>query len=171
MRIPFTVFVLSAVLTAGDGKLRLLTPSEWQAALAPESLTVEDPKVRVDWIQTNVEGVAVGGYDLVTFFKGTNPAKGKSEFAYEYREVKFYFRSQANREEFVKDPRSYLPQFGGFCAYSVAKGKPVPGHPAAWRILSGKLYLLESPAILMSWERDNNLLEATAQSLWPRLHR
>ena len=171
MRIPAALLVLSIALMAEDGKLRLLTPSEWQAALAATVPAEGTPKVQVDWIVTNADGLAVAGFDVVSFFKAASPAKGKAELTHEYRKVKFRFASAANLAAFVKDPESYLPRYGGFCAYSVAKGKPVPGSYSSWRILSGKLYFLENRAIMMSWERDQHLLEAAAQSNWPRLHR
>ena len=171
MRIPAALLVLSIALMAEDGKLRLLTPSEWQAALAATTPAEEGRKVQVDWILSDAEGIALSGYDLVSFFAGSAPVKGKADIVTEYRKIKFRFASPGNRAAFVKDPESFLPRYGGFCAYSVAKGQPVPGSPAAWRILSGKLYFLASRAIMMTWERDQPLLEAAAESRWPRLHR
>ena len=171
MRTPAALMVLSLALLAEDGKLRLLTSSEWQAALAPATAAEDGRKVQVDWILSDAEGVALSGYDLVSFFTGPVPVKGKASIAGEYRKVAFRFATAANRTAFMKDPESFLPRYGGFCAYSVAKGQPVPGNPGSWRILSGKLYFLESPAIMMTWERDQPLLEAAAQSRWPRLHR
>ena len=42
---------------------------------------------------------------------------------------------------FAANPQKYTPEYGGFCAYGVAKGAKAPIDPAAFTVVDGKLYL------------------------------
>ena len=73
-------------------------------------------------------GLAIGGYDVVAYFSGT-PQKGHKEYATKHKGVTYYFSSKANWKAFKKSPKSYLPQFDGYCAWGVgAKEAKIP-HP------------------------------------------
>jgi hypothetical protein len=39
--------------------------------------------------------------------------KGKTEFTYQWRDAKWYFKNAANRDLFASDPIRFAPQFGG----------------------------------------------------------
>ncbi|MDT0558995.1 YHS domain-containing (seleno)protein [Ichthyenterobacterium sp. W332] len=97
-------------------------------------------------------GTAVGGYDVVAYFNGT-PEKGSSEFVHKYDGITYKFSSQENLKTFIANPNTYLPQYGGYCAYAIAKkGKKVGIDPKTFEIRNGKLYLFYN-----SW--GNNTLE------------
>ena len=55
---------------------------------------------------------------------------------------------------FKADPAKYEPQFGGYCAYGVAKGFKPDIDPTAFKIVDGKLYLNLSPAVQTRWLED-----------------
>jgi YHS domain-containing protein len=89
-------------------------------------------------------GVAVQGYDVVSYFKGA-PAQGLKKFSVDYRGVVFLFSSQANANEFDASPEKFLPAYGGWCATAMgAMGKKLDINPTAYLILDGALYLFST---------------------------
>ena len=66
-------------------------------------------------IYTKKENLAVGGYDVVSYFAGT-PTEGVTAFPATYKGARFLFASEANRAKFLANPAAYAPQFGGYCA-------------------------------------------------------
>ena len=57
-------------------------------------------------------GVAIQGYDPVSYFMAKAPEKGKKEFASKVDTVTYWFASAKNKEAFDKDPKKFEPQFG-----------------------------------------------------------
>ncbi len=70
------------------------------------------------------DGVAIDGYDAVSYFKG-GPKKGSAGFSYNYDGVIYHFASAENLAEFKTNPAKYEPVWGGWCSgmlwLSVAK--------------------------------------------------
>mgnify|MGYP003476772039 FL=1 len=115
-----------------------------------------------------VEGVGAGGYDVVAYFSGT-AAEGKAEFTAEWEGAQWRFASAENKAAFEADPAKYAPQFGGYCAYAVAKGSIAKGDPQAWSVVDGKLYLNLSASIRTKWQEDvpGNITAGNAN--WPKV--
>lgn len=89
----------------------------------------------------NSDGVAIKGYDVVSYFDN-KAVKGKSKYTHIYKEVKYRFITKENLEKFKEQPTSYLPQYGGWCAYAMGtKGEKVEMDPKVFEIRDGKLYL------------------------------
>nr|WP_299174682.1 YHS domain-containing (seleno)protein [uncultured Allomuricauda sp.] len=87
------------------------------------------------------KGYAVNGYDVVAYFDG-NAINGSKEFSTQYDGVNFKFSSQENKDKFTANPSQYIPQYGGYCAFAVAKsGRKVSVNPETFEIRDGKLYL------------------------------
>ena len=114
-----------------------------------------------------VKGVAVGGYDPVAYFTDGKPVKGSKDLTTEYEGVTWRFASAANRDAFKANPAKYAPQYGGYCAYAVAKGSTAKGDPQAWTIHDGKLYLNFDKRVRATWAKDipGNVKKADAN--WP----
>ncbi len=100
-------------------------------------------------IHTTDEGVAIGGYDPVTYFTESEPSVGSPEHAHVWAGATWHFTSAQNAELFVKDPGRYAPQFGGHCAFSATLGRSYEASPTAWRIIDGQLYLLRDKQVRM----------------------
>lgn len=91
--------------------------------------------------EDNKVGVAMGGYDLVSYHQFEEPKKGQEEYTYIYENLKLKFISHENLDVFKADPNKYLPQYGGNCAYGIAgNGKHFWGNPKSYEIYDGKLY-------------------------------
>ena len=69
-----------------------------------------------------VRGVAVGGYDPVAYFTKGKPTKGSKAFSTKWDGVTWRFANTQNMEKFLKNPKKYAPQFGGYCSFAVSKG-------------------------------------------------
>ncbi|MEJ8476463.1 YHS domain-containing (seleno)protein [Roseibium algae] len=108
-----------------------------------------------DEITTYVSGdAAIGGTDPVAYFTLGKPVAGSDKFTTTYDDVTWKFSSAENRDMFVANPAKYAPQYGGFCAFGAAMGFKVPVVPEAWKIVDGKLYLNNSPAVQKRFEGD-----------------
>jgi hypothetical protein len=91
-------------------------------------------------------GVALEGYDPITYFTETEPQQGLADFEYYWAGVPWYFISAANRDIFIRAPEVYAPQHGGYCEMSLARGYLSDGKPQIYVIEKMKLYLFYSPA-------------------------
>jgi YHS domain-containing protein len=101
--------------------------------------------------------IAIQGYDTVAYFTKSIAIKGKKELNITYQGVIYLFSSIGNKETFNKNPASYEPQFGGWCAYAMgSSGEKVEIDPGTFKILDGKLYLFYNAYFnntLKSWNK------------------
>lgn len=120
-------------------------------------------------VNVDKEGVAIQGYDPVAFFTVHAPLKGKPEFSSQYHGARYRFHSAKNQAAFQADPARYEPQFGGYCAFGVSKGKLVEIDPEAFQIVDGHVILQYSKGVRDEFNRDaaGNLNKANAN--WPKL--
>lgn len=118
---------------------------------------------------TNFLGQAIRGYDPVAYFKQGKAIKGQKHFQYEWKEAKWYFISQQNRDDFIQSPESYAPQYGGYCAWAVSQGYTASTDPEAWHIHQGKLYLNYSKEVQKTWSKDIPGNIQKGDKNWPKL--
>lgn len=87
------------------------------------------------------KGVIAKGYDVVAYFNN-NATKGHADFVSTFNGVKFQFVNADNLEKFKTNPKKYIPQYGGYCSYAIAKtGEKVAINPETFEIRDGNLYL------------------------------
>jgi NTE family protein len=111
--------------------------------------------------------VAVGGLDLVSYFTGAaHPEFGAREHAATHEGATYLFASAANRDAFAADPHRYLPQYGGHCAFAIARNGDAPGDPLTFRIVDGRLYFNLNARVQAKWERDIPGGIARADAVW-----
>ncbi len=115
-----------------------------------------------------VEGVALGGYDAVSYFAGT-PVEGKADFSTKWKDAEWRFASAENRDAFVAAPEKYAPQYGGYCAFAVSKGATAKGDPKVWTVVDGKLYLNFNEAVQTNWKTDIPGNISAANENWPKV--
>lgn len=114
------------------------------------------------------DGAAISGYDPVAYFLEHKPVQGSSALTSEFRGSVFQFASAANREAFAAEPERYAPQYGGFCAYGMAKGYKATTSPEAFTIVDGKLYLNYNLDVRDRWQKDVPGFIVQADRNWPR---
>lgn len=92
-------------------------------------------------VYVNRQGFALAGYDPVAYFAEGQAKKGEEDICHNWHGVCWCFASVENRDAFASDPTRYAPQYGGYCAWAVAKGTVAPVDPRAWHIRDGRLFL------------------------------
>jgi len=121
------------------------------------------------------KGIAIKGYDPVSYFTGNKPVKGSKDLAVINQGVIYYFSSVANKEAFKANPFKYEPEYGGWCAYAMGEsGEKVSVDPETFKILNGKLYLFYNRYFtntLNSWNKNEAALKQNADLNWPKLFR
>ncbi|MGK0316900.1 MAG: YHS domain-containing protein [Saprospiraceae bacterium] len=113
--------------------------------------------------QYNVQkGYVAKGYDVVSYFDN-KAEKGDKKYTVEHDGVKFKFTSKENLDTFNSDPESFVPQYGGYCAYAIGKNSDkVKINPETFEIRDGKLYLFYNTIFANTLEK---WLEEGAENL------
>lgn len=123
-----------------------------------------------DPIYTGIfSSVAVSGYDPVAYFTQSKPVKGKKAISLSWNGATWRFSSEENKALFEKNPEKYAPQYGGYCAYAVAKNSTASGDPEQWTIHDGKLYLNYNQEINDTWRGDMLNFIDKADVNWPNV--
>jgi YHS domain-containing protein len=115
-------------------------------------------------------GVALRGNDAVALATGLEVTPGQAVFTVEHDGVAYYFAAAATMQLFTADPDRYLPQYGGFCALGVAKGKKLDANPRFADIVDGKLYVFLNAAVFEAYQADKAGILAQAAANWPAMH-
>ena len=126
------------------------------------ALAKEDP-VYTSFFSNN----AAGGYDVTAYFTTGKPVKGSKDFKTEYQGADWLFSSQEALDLFVADPEKYAPQYGGYCAWAVAKGDIASGDPLEWHIHEDRLYLNYNREIRDRWLADKEQFIVDGDRQWP----
>jgi YHS domain-containing protein len=104
------------------------------------------------------KGFVAEGYDVVAYFND-DAIEGSKLYTTTFDGVKYKFSSQQNLDKFTKEPKKYIPQYGGYCAYAVAvNSKKVGIDPETYEIRDGKLYLFYNSwgnNTLKKWKKEN----------------
>ncbi len=87
--------------------------------------------------------VGVGGFDPASYFKSPKPLYGSPSISTRYDGVVYRFASQENKNDFLKNPTKYLPQFGGWCSTNLVLGRATTPTYNNFLLQEGKLYLFE----------------------------
>jgi YHS domain-containing protein len=112
-------------------------------------------------------GIALHGYDAVAYVNQKQAVKGSPAFTATYDGVRYQFASAQSKAAFEADPARYVPQYGGFCAYGVARGFKVDVDPEAFSVVDGKLYLNVSKSVRETWSKDPQGYIRKANDKWP----
>lgn len=134
------------------------------AALMPVTAFAQKPEIYTSWRNK----IAVDGYDVVSFHAG-KPLKGRTEFATQYKKATWRFDTQANLDLFLMNPEAFEPQYGGYCAWALAKDKLAPGKAEHWHVEDGKLYLNYSTRVKKRWDALREEFITQADDNWPSL--
>ena len=117
----------------------------------------------------NDDGHAINGYDTVAYFTESKPVKGDEKFSYDWNYGKWLFSSQENLDLFKENPEKYAPQFGGWCAYAVAKEGFAPIEPDQFSVVDGKLYLNFNKKISHRWNKKRDFYIEEGHANWGEL--
>jgi len=116
-------------------------------------------------VAQNTSTVFLSGYDLVSYFTEGIAKKGKQTISYTYKKNTYYFSTEENKHHFIKQPETYLPEYGGYCAWGAAGTKEYTGfnadkfpvNPETFKLIGGKLYLYYHKGDYNAKEKWNSL--------------
>ncbi|NJB81342.1 YHS domain-containing (seleno)protein [Wenyingzhuangia aestuarii] len=119
------------------------------------------------------KGYVAEGYDVVSYFDN-KAEEGKKEFTTTYDGAKFKFVNQEHLNTFKNNPKKYVPQYGGWCAYALgANNTKYNINPKTFEVRDGKLYLFYNSwgvNTLKKWNDENpKELKEKADSYWNNL--
>lgn len=132
--------------------------------LAPATASAE---LRSPEIYKDFRGIALKGYDVVAYHTERKPMKGTDTFAYEWKDAIWFFTSAENRDMFIADPERWAPQYGGYCAWAIAKDMTRPINPKIFRIFDDKLYLNLNMKVHKEWLGKHEQFIVKADEKWP----
>jgi len=135
-------------------------------ALASAAMAADEYNVS-NGITLTGNPLGLHGIDPVSMFESEAPRIGDAVYTSEHHGVDYYFASEAAQQLFDADPGAYLPQFGGFCAFGVYKGKKLDGDVRFADIVDGKLYLFVNAAIFEQYLVNSDEVIRIAYETWP----
>ena len=107
--------------------------------------------------------VALSGYDAVSYHQGT-PKTGEDQWSHQYGGAEYRFASRENLETFIENPETYLPAYGGWCAYAMLDGDKVEVDPMSFKLIEGTTYLFYDGFWGDTLKRWNKKLQKTPES-------
>lgn len=147
----------------------LLTIAALCAALTMPSTALAASPVITAIVTDPISGVALDGYDPVTYFTEREPRPGKPDYEYYWGGVPWYFTTAANRDVFMRAPEVYAPQHGGYCQMALARGYLSSGKPNVYLVRGAKLHLFYSPASREAFALAEREAAAKAEANWQTL--
>ncbi len=112
------------------------------------------------------EGVALRGYDAVSYFTDPLPTKGASQISLFYMGTTWLFATEKHRIMFQNNPESYIPQYGGYCAETLSTGFFSPVSGTSFYIEDRKLYLFLNEMTKKSWRLHSTASILSANKAW-----
>jgi hypothetical protein len=111
-------------------------------------------------------GLAIYGVDPVAYFTDKKPVVGRAEFEFRFAGAVWRFDNEGNRAAFMRDPKIYMPRFGGYDPIGIGRGVPTAGYPQLWAIVKDRLYLFYTAQARTAFLADPAAAVAAADSHW-----
>ena len=122
---------------------------------------------------TDDSKIALQGYSPVSYLDLEIAQKGLKEFKVTHAGLNYYFTSKEQMQKFQANPKKYMPQYGGFCAFGVSVGAKFRVDPNKFVVKDGKyflfLYDLEVDAQQLWLAGNHKELVRTANGNWASL--
>ncbi len=120
-------------------------------------------------VNVDGNGLAIQGYDPVSYFTDGKPMKGSSKFTAEHNGATYQFSSIEHQTTFKANPDKYAPQYGGYCAYGLSYGSKAPIEVDKFSVVDGKLYLNFNGDIQSRWSKDISGHISKANANWKKI--
>lgn len=126
-------------------------------------------KIPTSVVVDPLTGVAIEGYDAVSYFTELAPVAGRPDYLVQWAGVPWYFISAANRDVFLGKPEIYAPRFGGHAAMSLARGYLADGNPRIYTVYRQRLYFFYSSGNKDAFLAAPDAAVARAEAGWQQL--
>lgn len=156
---------------SGKEKLSLLAGALLIAAMLGHAVAPagEITGLTRQFVVNPLTGVALDGFDPVSYFTETEPMPGSADLEYVWSGVPWYFASAANRDIFMRAPEIYAPQYGGYAATALSRGFLSEGNPRIYEVFSNRLYLFYSSGDRQAFDAARLPVIDRADEQWQRL--
>lgn len=119
--------------------------------VAAEPVPASDHAPALDTAICAPDGVAVGGYDLVSYFSAgapqpgaqLEPQLGNIAFGAQHQGLTYRFVGQENLAAFLTDPERYIPSYRGWCSTNLSMGRLACPDYTNYKIENGRLLFFE----------------------------
>jgi YHS domain-containing protein len=129
-----------------------------------------------DKMSTNIDNsnIALQGFSPVSYLDLGLAQRGNKSFKSEYNKVAYYFTGSEQQKKFDANPKKYLPQYGGYCAFGVYAGAKFRVDPSKFVVKDGKYFLFLNNVELDAkqlWleEKNHSGLKNIADENWSKL--
>lgn len=106
-------------------------------------------------------------FDPVSYFSEAGPVEGRAELEAVHEGRRYRFASEENQALFLAHPGRYLPQYGGFCAFAMARNKQVKADPRIYAVINDRLYFNVNKSVHGRWQADAARQIELADGNWP----
>ena len=113
--------------------------------------------------------LALRGYDAVAYIQDGEAVRGKADHSTLHDGAVYRFASADHKAAFERDPKRYLPAYGGFCAFGVSVGAKFDGDPEVFKVVDGRLFLNLNSEIQQKWEGDVKGNIKKADRTWKKI--
>jgi len=112
---------------------------------------------------------------VVAYYDYGETTLGTPEFRTDYTGFRYNFASKVTLRKFMGDPERYLPQYGGYCALSLAikdgefeHRKPglYKADPTVYKIVDGRLFFFTNQKALEIWNENEEAYMQQADANW-----
>jgi hypothetical protein len=110
-------------------------------------------------------GLALGGFDAVTYFLPQGPQPGRAGLETLWGGVAWRFSSEANLAAFKANPAAYAPRVGGYDAQAASLGRVVDSRPDIYLVREDRLYMFRTDAGRARFLADPSLA-ARSEEAW-----
>lgn len=124
------------------------------------------------WVNADDQHIAIDGYDPVSYHEPNGPIKGTEAHTVVYKKVNYFFATPENKARFVSNPNDFLPAYGGWCAFAMAKGQKVDVNPLSYSLEKGRVYLFYKSFLndtRSKWLQNHAILKEKADHQWSKL--
>lgn len=132
-------------------------------------VTALNSRISADIVTDPLSGIAINGFDAVSYFTETEPLRGRRDFEVIWGGVPWLFSSEGNMVIFIKAPEIYAPQYGGHGVMSLARGFLSDGNPLIYQVLDNRLYLFYSFSNRAAFELSDKMSRLNAIENWADL--
>ncbi len=109
-------------------------------------------------------GLALFGYDPVAYYVDGRAIEGHLQFETRMSGLVWKFSNEGNLAAFLADSKTYIPQFGGYDAFSITKGQIVEGNPTIFSTLDTGLYFFRNVENKKLFENSKSLQVEAAKN-------
>ncbi|WP_420583643.1 YHS domain-containing (seleno)protein [Ruegeria sp.] len=126
------------------------------------------PAQAAEELNVTADGIAMDGFDVISYFDAHKPAKGVPEYSVDYRGATWLFSTEENRDKFAADPASFEPKYNGWCSNAVSKGYSADvDFVNGWAVINGGLHLFWAEGTKHNFLSEVTAKQVRAEDNWP----